>query len=100
MDPRQKPCVAECCYILRLPGGAMAREKWDETGRIWEKDDGWPDDEQLAKCARANEIETFDSPVPTRMVSNGEYMPVPQTKEQKAVEARIAELAETASKKL
>src|SRR5205823_1003175 len=40
------------------------------------------------------------SPVPTRMVSNGEYMPVPQTDQQKKVEARLDELAETASRKL
>ena len=78
----------------------MSREKWNETGKIWEEDNGWLDNEQLAECARANETELFDSPVPTRMVSNGEYMPVPQTREQKAVEARLGELAENASKKL
>jgi hypothetical protein len=34
------------------------------------------------------------------MVSNGEYMPAPQSEKQKRVEARIAELSETASRKL
>jgi len=34
------------------------------------------------------------------MISNGEYMPVPQTDKQKEVEARIEERAESASKKL
>ena len=34
------------------------------------------------------------------MISNGEYMPVPQTEKQKHVEARIQERAESASKKL
>ena len=34
------------------------------------------------------------------MISNGEYMPVPQTDKQKQVEARIQELSEQASKKL
>ena len=34
------------------------------------------------------------------MISNGEYMPVPQTDQQRRVEARVAELAEAASKKL
>jgi len=34
------------------------------------------------------------------MVSNGEYMPYPQTRQQQHVEYRIKELAETASKKL
>jgi len=38
--------------------------------------------------------------VPTRMISNGEYMPVPQTEKQKQVEARIEELADEAGKKL
>lgn len=36
----------------------------------------------------------FDSPVPTQIVSNGEFNPLPQTPQQKQVEARIAELAE------
>lgn len=34
------------------------------------------------------------SPVPTRMVSNGEFTPRPQTDEQRAVERRMAELAD------
>jgi hypothetical protein len=34
------------------------------------------------------------------MISNGEYMPVPQTEKQKCVEARVEELADDASKKL
>src|SRR5207244_3338524 len=49
---------------------------------------------------RADEGELFPSPVPTRMISNGEYMPVPQTGKQQRVETRIQELAESASKKL
>ena len=75
-------------------------EKWDEAGREWENDHGLLDDEQVALCARANDAEPFRSPIPTRMVSNGEYMPIPQTREQQHVEARIKELTETASKKL
>jgi hypothetical protein len=34
------------------------------------------------------------------MISNGEYMPVPQTEKQKRVEARLEELADDASRKL
>src|SRR5258708_19308642 len=34
------------------------------------------------------------------MVSNGEYLPNPQTEKQKQVEARIKELADSASKRL
>jgi len=63
------------------------------------EEDAWLSDEQIEHCAPA-ETEPFQSPVPTRMVSNGEYMPYPQTRQQQHVEYRIKELAETASKKL
>jgi len=36
----------------------------------------------------------FHSPVPTQMISNGEFNPLPQTAQQKQVEARIKELAD------
>jgi len=62
--------------------------------------DTWLDETQLAECVRADESGTFQSPIPTRMISNGEYMPAPQTKKQKQVEMRIQELSETASRKL
>ena len=78
----------------------MATRKWDERGRVWEADHGLLDDDQVAKCVRADEGVLFPSPVPTRMVSNGEYMPALQTEKQARVEARIAELADSASKKL
>ena len=61
--------------------------------------DAWLSDAQLARCAPA-ETEGFQSPVPTRMVSNGEYMPHPQTAQQRQVEARVQELADSASRKL
>ena len=77
----------------------MPIEKWDEEGKYWEDDHGLLDEEQIAKCARADEAEPR-SPIPTRMISNGEYMPVPQTDKQKQVEARIEELTASASKKL
>ena len=75
-------------------------DKWNEEGKSWEADHGLLDEEQIAKCARADEAHMFPSPVPTQMISNGEYMPAPQTEKQKQVEARIDELAQTASKKL
>jgi uncharacterized protein len=78
----------------------MSVEKWNELGRIWEQDHGLLDPEQVTKCERADVAEPFRSPVPTRMISNGEYMPVPQTDKQKRVEARIKELVDEASKKL
>ena len=78
----------------------MSVEKWNESGRVWEEDHGLLDAEQVTKCERADVAEPFRSPVPTRMISNGEYMPMPQTDKQKRVEVRIKELADEASKKL
>ena len=49
--------------------------QWDESGRVWEENHGLLDDEQVAKCERADVAEPLRSPVPTRMISNGEYMP-------------------------
>jgi uncharacterized protein len=63
------------------------------------EEDAWLSEEQLARCAPA-EAEPFQGPVPTRMISNGEYMPHPQTEKQKQVEFRVKELADQASKKL
>src|SRR5438093_11677809 len=78
----------------------MSLGKWNESGRVWEEDHGLLDAEQVSKCARADVAEPLCSPVPTRMISNGEYMPVPQTDQQKRVEARLTELADEASQKL
>ena len=77
----------------------MTPQKWNELGRIWDDDHGLLDDDQLEQCQRADVAEPR-SPIPTRMVSNGEYMPIPQTIQQKRVEARLDELATSASKKI
>jgi predicted TIM-barrel fold metal-dependent hydrolase len=50
-------------------------------------------DEELERTAPA-ETASFRSPIPTQVVSNGEYNPLPQTREQQQVEARIVELAD------
>jgi uncharacterized protein len=42
----------------------------------------------------------FRSPVPTQVVSNGEYNPLPQTADQRRVEARIKEIADAVSLRL
>jgi predicted TIM-barrel fold metal-dependent hydrolase len=42
----------------------------------------------------------FRSPVPTQIISNGEFNPLPQTAQQQQVEARIKELADTHGAKL
>ena len=77
----------------------MSIQPWNESGRVWEDDHGLMDDEQVAKCQRADVAEPC-SPVPTRMISNGEYMPAPQTQEQRSVESRLDELAERTSRRL
>ena len=77
----------------------MASRIWNEKGRVWDDDHGLLDEAQMARCIRADEIE-FKSPVPTRMISNGEYMPALQTEKQARVEQRIGELADGASRKL
>src|SRR5262249_5759267 len=78
----------------------MSLTKWNESGRVWEEDHGLLDAEQVSKCERAEVAEPLHSPMPTRMISNGEYMPAPQTDPQKRVEARLEQLADQASKKL
>ena len=47
---------------------------------------------ELGQTAPA-ELEAVESPIPTQVVSNGEYNPLPQTREQQRVQARITELA-------
>jgi predicted TIM-barrel fold metal-dependent hydrolase len=53
-------------------------------------------DEELRRTAPA-EVASFRSPVPTQIVSNGEFNPLPQTREQQRVEARIKALADDLS---
>jgi predicted TIM-barrel fold metal-dependent hydrolase len=42
----------------------------------------------------------FHSPIPTQMISNGEFNPLPQTEQQQQVEARIKDLADSYGAKL
>ncbi len=63
------------------------------------EEDSWFSEEQLDQLESA-EDDRRQLPIPTQMVSNGEYMPNPQTEAQRRVEARILELASEASKKL
>src|SRR5216683_77646 len=64
------------------------------------EEDSWLSDSQLSGLARADEADELRSPIPTQVVSNGEYLPFPQTPQQRQVEARIAELAGEASRRL
>jgi predicted TIM-barrel fold metal-dependent hydrolase len=73
--------------------------QWKETGGTWQEDHTLLSDEQLAKCGRAYEVEE-PTPIPTQLISNGEYMPIPQSQAQKQVAAELDALATKAAKKL
>jgi len=72
---------------------------WDETTGRRIPDDHLLTDEEEAHLARAD-LATPRTPVPTQLVSNGEYAPLPQSAPQKQVEARINQMAEEAARKL
>lgn len=55
-------------------------------------------DEEL-KQFKSAQTEAFASPVPTQIISNGEFTPSSQTKQQSQVEARIKQLADEHGKK-
>ena len=59
----------------------------------------WFTKSQILKCERAHQSSNR-TPTPNRMVSNGEYMPVLQTPEQKLVEEKIVGMADANSKRL
>jgi uncharacterized protein len=59
----------------------------------------WLSKHDLKKLENA-ETGAFRSPVPTQMVSNGEYMPLPQTRAQRAVEDRIKAMADAHGERL
>lgn len=59
----------------------------------------WFTKSQIRKCERAN-LSANRTPLPNRVVSNGEYMPVLQTPEQKLVEGRIVGMADANAKRL
>jgi hypothetical protein len=58
--------------------------------------------EQLMRFVSDTELATFTpaeqrdsaSPIPTQVISNGEFTPLPQSEDQRRVEARISDLAE------
>ncbi len=53
----------------------------------------WLSKEEMQEAVPA-ERAMAAGPLPTRVVSNGEFNPLPQTERQRSVEARIAELAD------
>jgi predicted TIM-barrel fold metal-dependent hydrolase len=63
-------------------------------------DDTWFSDEQLGRLAPAAAADALGAAVPTRNVSNGEYVPFAQTPAQREVEARLATLAHETARRL
>lgn len=74
--------------------------KWDESNRIWEPDETLLSPEELAQCTRACDDDRYRTPIPTQMVSNGEYLPAPQSEAQRRVEAGVHALADETSRRL
>jgi hypothetical protein len=56
--------------------------------------------ERELDALRPAEAAAFESPVPTQMISNGEFNPLRQTPRQRQVEARLSELADTNGRRL
>jgi uncharacterized protein len=75
---------------------------WDETTGRRIPDDHLLADDEIARCERADSLDgaATPMPVPTQLVSNGEYPPLPQTTHQQRVEARVSDLAGIAARKL
>ena len=62
-----------------------------------ERPAGWLSDREISEVEPA-EQEQYRSPVPTQIVSNGEYNPLPQTEKQRQVEGLIQQYAEKFAK--
>ncbi len=61
----------------------------------------WLTEKERKDVTKADELDIgYASPIPTQIVSNGEYNPPPQTEKQKQVEGRIKELADQYAHKL
>src|SRR6266850_488931 len=106
---RVSACAAGCPFHRALLRQSPIRSSFSEPQRPRKRSETmsredpkvetWLSDAQLAKCARAD-TDPFPSPIPTQIVSNGEWMPMPQTEEQQRIEVRTNELADAAAKKL
>lgn len=58
----------------------------------------WLSKREMARVKGAEQLDT-GSPIPTRVVSNGEFTPIPQTGRQRRVEQHISELGERFGRK-
>ena len=62
--------------------------------------DTWFSHEQLQSVERAGASDALRAAVPTRNVSNGEYLPFAQTPAQREIESRVAAIADKAAGRL
>src|ERR1700674_4632119 len=62
------------------------------------KSTGWLSEKEVSQVEPAEKL-GFGSPVPTQIVSNGEYNPLPQTEKQRQVEGLINEFADKYGKR-
>jgi hypothetical protein len=74
--------------------------KKSDAAPEFREDDAWFSDAQLERLAPADLADRVHSPIPTQMVSNGEYMPIGQTDKQREVEVRLMALSAEASQRL
>jgi len=65
----------------------------------WFHKNSWFTKDQSDKMGLASEIES-PSPIPTQMISNGEFMPMPQSRRQMRVEELIHKAADVYGKKM
>jgi predicted TIM-barrel fold metal-dependent hydrolase len=77
--------------------------RWDESTGQKIPDDHLLSDEEIARCERADTLGAGSAPrmpIPTQLVSNGEFAPLPQSANQQRVESRVNDLADIAAGKL
>src|SRR5260221_14225293 len=78
---------------MRAPTSTVDRQKGRRAMSTWLS-------EREQRLVAGAEAASAAMPIPTQIVSNGEYLPPPQSATQKKVEARINELADVNGKHL
>src|SRR4029453_7529807 len=79
-----------CAVVPRIGICKLAREDYDGQRPIQRRSETVLTEEELVKRQGAETL--FPSPIPVQFVSSDEYMPAPQTAQQKEFEARIKDL--------
>src|SRR5262245_14984087 len=87
-----------CAVVPRIGICKLAREDYDGQRPIQRRSETVLTEEELAKLQGAETL--FPSPIPVQVSSSDEYMPPPQSAQQKEFEARIKESGASLAKKL